>query len=324
MKNTFIQTLILAFSMLVIPLFSITGKAAQDNVLPTGENIGDIIYEPLNANTDFNNFKVLKDGKVTSVSAKDYVFGVVAAEMPALYHEEALKAQAVAAYTFACYKKNTSQNAEYDIVADPETAQCFITREEAAEKWGEKSTEYSEKIKKCVDEVLGQMLVYEKAPIFAAYHAISAGSTNACADVWGKDIPYLKSTDSMGDKLANGYLSEATFTADEIAEKLKGIAEASGEAQNYFGDAETTDNGYVKTIMFCGKKVSGSEISKALGLRSSHFEVTFVDGNFNFSVKGYGHGVGMSQNGANYMAQQGSDYKEILLHYYKGAVLQKN
>lgn len=323
MKGTFISVLAVAFSMLVIPLLSLT-NAAQNDVIETSANANNITYQNEKSDFAFESFKVLKDDSVIQVSAKDYVFGVVAAEMPALYHEEAIKAQAVAAYTFACYRKEADTNKEYDISADPETAQCFITREEAAAKWGEKADEYSEKIEKCIDAVEGQLLTYDKAPIFAAYHAISAGTTNACADVWGNDLPYLQETDSIGDKLANGYLSDAVFTSEELAEKLKNITEFSGEPQNYFSDITATDNGYVKKITCCGKEISGSEISKALGLRSSNFEVSFADGSFTFNVKGYGHGVGMSQSGANYMAQQGSNYEEILLHYYKGAVLQKN
>ncbi len=321
MKGTFIVALITIFSMLVIPLSSLSG--AENVSVPTAKPQNDILYENKTQNTKFEKIKVLKGGAVIEVSTTDYIFGVVAAEMPALYESEALKAQAVAAYTFAFYRKSVNQNTEYDISADPETAQCFITREEAAAKWGDKADEYTKKIGDCIAAVEGELLTYDGAPIFAAYHAISAGTTNSCADVWGNDLPYLKSVDSVGDKLADGYLSEVTFTADELAEKLNSIAAASGEAQNYFSDVVAGDNGYVKEINYCGKKTTGSTVSKLLGLRSADFEVSFNDGNFTFTVKGYGHGVGMSQYGANYMAQQGSNYKEILFHYYTGANLEK-
>ncbi len=322
MKGTFVAALIVIFSMLVIPLsaFSDTDNAA----IKTAKSQSDVVYEKTSKNIEFEKIKVLKDGIVSEVSTKDYIFGVVAAEMPALYHEEALKAQAVAAYTFACYKKTTNANGEYDISADPETAQCYISREEAYSRWGEKAQEYEKKIDNCISEVAGQWLSYDGAPIFAAYHAISAGSTNACRDVWGNDLPYLKSVDSAADELANGYLSEAVFTAEQIAEKLEGIASATEEPQDYFSQIQTTDNGYVLQITYCGKQTTGAVICEALELRSSNFEVSFADGSFTFAVKGYGHGVGMSQTGADYMAKQGSSYEEILLHYYNGAVLQKN
>ena len=147
MKGTFISVLAVAFSMLVIPLLSLT-NAVQNNVIETSADANNITYQNEKSDFAFESFKVLKDDSVIQVSAKDYVFGVVAAEMPALYHEEAIKAQAVAAYTFACYRKAADTNKEYDISADPETAQCFITLEEAAAKWGEKADEYSEKIEK--------------------------------------------------------------------------------------------------------------------------------------------------------------------------------
>ena len=321
MKGTFFISLIVIFSMLAIPLSALS---KSDNAIHTAKPQSDVLYENENKKTSLEKIKVLKDGTVTECSVNDYVFGVVAAEMPALYEEEALKAQAVAAYTFVCYKKNTNTNTEYDISADPDTAQCFITREEAKARWGEKAEEYEKKIDNGISVTQGDFLIYEQVPIFAAYHAISSGTTNSCADVWGNDVPYLKSVDSSGDRLVDGYLSEVIFSADELAEKLKVIGEAKGEPKNYFNDCKATENGYVKSITYCGNQVSGSQVCKLLGLRSSNFTINFTDGNFTFSVKGYGHGVGMSQTGADYMAKQGSSYKEILLHYYVGATLQKN
>lgn len=321
MKFKFISVLAITLAMLVIPLLSLadTPKTA----IQTAVSTDGITYEKPKSNLTFDSFKVLKDGNISEISAEDYIFGVVAAEMPALYHEEALKAQAVAAYTFACYRKANNTNSNYDIAADPETAQCYITKEEAAARWGEKADEYSAKIKNCVDAVKGEWLSFGGAPIFAAYHAISAGTTNVCSDVWGTDLDYLKSVDSSSDLLADGYLSEVSFSSDELASKLNDISQSSGEAQNYFSDIKTTDNGYVKEICYCGKKTTGSDISKLLGLRSADFKISFSEGSFTFTVKGYGHGVGMSQWGANCMAKQGSSYKEILLHYYNCATLEK-
>ncbi len=319
MKGTFTAALAIIFSLLVIPLAALS--KADDITVPTQTLQSDVPY--VKDKNSIDKIKVLFEDTVTEYSIDDYVFGVVAAEMPALYHEEALKAQAVAAYTFALYSINNNKSTKYDISSDPNTAQSFITRRQATEKWGEKATEYTKKIDDCIAAAKGQILVYDDKPIFAAYHAISPGRTNTCLDVWGKDLPYLKSVDSFGDKLANGYLSEVTFTAEEIAEKLKTVSNAVGEAQNYFTDFSTSENGYVKSINYCGKKVNGSQISKLLGLRSSNFELGFSDNVFTFKVTGYGHGVGLSQTGADYMANQGSTYEEILLHYYKDAVLQK-
>ena len=321
MKGTFLITIIVVFSMLAIPLSALDIK--DNTSQPTATIQSDIPYEKIEQAENDSKIKVLKDGEVKEYSVKDYIFGVVAAEMPALYEKEALKAQAVAAYTFACYKKETA-GGDYDITSEPETAQCFVTREEAAARWGEKAKEYEQKIDECIAAVEGQILTYQNKPIFAAYHAISSGVTNNCADIWGTDLPYLKSVDSAGDCLADGYTSEATFAAEELAEKLKEIADKSGEPQDYFKDIQNTNNGYVKQIVYCGKNTTGYQIARLLNLRSGNFEIKFVDNNFTFTVKGYGHGVGMSQNGANYMAQQGSNYEEILSHYYPDVKLEKN
>lgn len=320
MKGTFLIAIVVVFSMLAIPLAALNTDAGASISIATPQD--NILYEKDDSSKEIEKIKVLKDGEIYEYGMSDYIFGVVAAEMPALYEKEALKAQAVAAYTFALYKKDAA-NGDYDITSDPETAQCFITREEAAERWGENTEEYTQKIDGCIAEVIGQTITYDNKPIFAAFHAISSGTTNNCVDVWGSDLPYLKSVDSVGDCLADGYLSEVTFTAEELAEKLKSVTASTGEAKNYFSDIKSVDNGYVKEINYCGKTVSGFEICKLLGLRSANFEIEFADGVFTFNVKGYGHGVGMSQTGADYMAKQGSSYEEILLHYYDGAKLQK-
>ncbi len=321
MKETILMALIVSFSMLAIPLSVFSGS--KNDAIPTVNSNSDTIYNRYEQSIGFETIKVLKDGNVKEYSVSDYVFGVVAAEMPALYEKEALKAQAVAAYTFACYKINGNTGSEYDITSDGDTAQCFITREEAVERWGDNAQEYAQKIDECISAVEGEILVYDGVPIFAAYHAISSGGTNSCADVWGEDVPYLISVNSEGDKLAEGYLSEISFTVDEIAEKLKTVTSVSGEPENYFSDITATNNGYIKQLNYCGKTVAGSQIAELLGLRSSNFLIEFSDSTFTFTVKGYGHGVGMSQTGANYMAKQGSGYEEILLHYYVGATLQK-
>lgn len=318
MKGTFLITLIVVFCMLAIPLSALPTNPSAKNVSATVENS---TYNKPDQKTSFSKIKVLKNGTVSEFSTKEYIFGVVAAEMPALFHEEALKAQAVAAYTYACYRINNADDSEYHITADGDTAQCFITREEATVRWGDKAQEYSKKIDSCISAVENKILTFEGEPILAAYHAMSSGSTNACADVWGEDLPYLKSVDSAGDKLAEEYLSVVEFTPDQIAEKLKSITTAFGEPKNYFTDVSTTDNGLVKNISFCNKTTSGSQICKLLGLRSNNFTISFSNNVFTFTVKGYGHGVGMSQTGADYMAKQGSSYEEILLHYYNGAML---
>ena len=321
MKGTFFMAIIIVFCMLVIPLSALKDQPPLS--LPASNAQSSVPYETLTDNTPIEKIKVLKNGEVLEFSLKDYLFGVVAAEMPALYEEEALKAQTVAAYTFVCYKKSYNSNLDYDISAEAETAQCFITRQETAARWGDKADEYASKLDRCISAVMGQFITHNNQIILAAYHALSAGKTNSCQDVWNKDLPYLQSVDSSSDTLAENFLTTVTLTVDEISEKLKSFSAPSSEPQNYFTDILKTDNGYVKSLKYCNKELSGNDLRNALNLRSCHFEIAFLENVFTFTVKGYGHGVGMSQTGANALAKQGKNYEEILLYYYPNTVLQK-
>ena len=281
--------------------------------------------------TDENNsyqsksFRVLdcETNTVTEMPANDYVFGVLAAEMPALYDKEALKAQAVAAYTFACYRQRENTDKNYDITTDFTLDQSFISEEKAREKWGDKADEYCTKLKNAVEETENNAVTYDGKPILAVYHAISSGVTEDCKNVWGGDYPYLRAVASPGDTLAPEYISKAVFSLDEIKNKLSERCKLSGEASDYFKNIERTPSNTVTCIEVCGTALSGAEIRSVFSLRSSNFEVSYKEGSFTFTVYGYGHGVGMSQYGADYMAKQGSDFKEILLHYYSGCRIEK-
>lgn len=266
-------------------------------------------------------FKVLisETGEVKEMAVKEYLFGVLSGEMPALYEPEALKAQAVCAYTFALWRQKGNQNKDYDITDNFKVDQCYISREAAREKWGSHADEYTAKLEKAINDTENEVLTYDGEIILSVYHAVSGGSTESSKNVWGKDYPYLQSVASVGDKLAKNYISTAEFTVEEIK---KAFANTDQITKNPFTDFNRTDAGTVKTVKFCGKEYKGSEIREKLDLKSSNFETEFKDNKVTFTVYGYGHGVGMSQNGANYMAQQGSDYKEILAHYYKGCEIE--
>ncbi len=266
-----------------------------------------------------NNFFRIKftDGeKIEKISAQDYIIGVIAGEISPLSSPEALKAQAVAAYTFALYRKAKAADHDYDLTDSPKTDQCYVSPQKAKEKWGEKYDEYNSLIKSAVKEVYGQKITYNGDIILAAYHAISAGATDSAKDVWGSDIPYLVSVQSMGDKLSKNYVSSVSFTEEELTEKMKTLSSDTAQG-NRFSDISASQNGLVISINYCGKKYKAEEIRKALSLASCHFTLEYKDGTYYFTTLGYGHGVGMSQCGAEYMAKQGLDYKQILTHYYK-------
>ena len=318
MKKLLGFTLFIAIIMLIAPLWAIEQPQSVSAAAPVVS-----ATDKTEKKTGADTFKVLTDGKTEEFSRADYIFGVVAAEMPALYHEEALKAQAVAAYTFAVIKKEQNTALEYDITSDHTVDQSFITEQKAREKWGDNAEEYIAKIKKAVAETEGELICYKGEPITAFYHAISGGKTEDPKNVWGKALPYLKPTLSTGDTLAKNYITEVIFTAEELAEKLSGEVKLSGEPEKFFGDFKTTESGTVSEIKVCSEKISGFKIQSLLCLRSANFEVKYADEKFIFTVKGAGHGVGMSQNGANFMANQGSSYKEILTYYYNGCSVEK-
>lgn len=318
MKKFISLCFIISFIMLVVPL-GVLGKTAPQKI----ENAESSPLKSEDEKISSTNFLVYdkETDKVTEMTANDYIFCVVAAEMPALYNEEALKAQAVAAYTFALSRKKANVGKGYDITTDHTTDQSFKTKEQALADWGEKGEEYSAKIENAIKAVEGFALTYGGEIITAAYHAVSAGKTQDSADVWGKERPYLKSVLSEGDKLNKNYISKVAFTEAELLEKLSVLLE--NQSAITFENSEKTTGGYIKTISVCGKNLKGSQIREALDLKSTCFEIEKTDGVYNFTVYGYGHGVGMSQAGADYMAKQGASYEEILKHYYTDCKIEK-
>ena len=260
------------------------------------------------------------------LSMRDYVIGCVAAEMPAAYEEAALCAQAAASATLARYMQaNNRGNAALKgavIAADPGSYQGYFTEEEMRERWGEDYDRCYAKIAAAVDETLPYEIDYDGAPIVAAFHAISSGETESAETVWGKEIPYLVTVESEGDRLCPGYASSVTVSAEEFREKL-GLSPGDAAPEDWIGDAEYSDAGTLLTMTVCGKTVSGSELRTLFSLRSAAVRADCDGDEFTLDVTGYGHGVGMSQYGADYYARQGWTWQEIVQHYYPGAVLNK-
>jgi len=317
MKNLIPITLILSIFMLVLPLLALKEEEVEQK--PVAEN--NTVYTASKINTDKFRVFMPESKEIKEMSAEDYILCVVAAEMPALYETEALKAQAVAAYSFACRRRAESKNKDYDITADHTVDQSFISEAQLQDKWGDKAEDYIGKIRSAVKAVSGQAVTYKGDIALTLYHAISCGVTESSADIWGGEYPYLVSVDSNWDKLADNYLSKVTVSTEDFKEKLGSNISFEGKEDSWIKITEITKNGSVKKLLISGKEFTGEEIRKLFDLRSLNFTVEFKDGSFEFSVKGYGHGVGMSQNGANYMAKQGSNYKEILEYYYKGCTV---
>ena len=208
---------------------------------------------------------------------------------------------------------------------DSSQHQGFISKEESREKWGDKFDTYYKKISEACEAVVGKAIVYDGEPIVAAFHAICSGQTESAQVVWGKDLPYLQSVQSTGDRLSPDYASTLSLTKDQFSTMAKKLGEVSLEddASKWFASPETSKAGTVTAITIGGQKVTGQQVREAFGLRSACFTLEYKNDRFTFHVRGYGHCVGMSQYGADYMARQGSSWEEIVQHYYKGAEIKE-
>ena len=268
--------------------------------------------------------KVLDGDTVSEMTLGEYLVGVVRAEMPATFEEEALKAQAAAARTYTLYKMQTGGNHgdTADICTDSTCCQAYIAEERARANWGADADRYEDKIESAVRDTDGQVVVYGGSPILAVFHSSSAGKTRAAGEVWVNDLPYLQAVTSPenGETIPN-YFSRAEFTQEEFRSRVLAAcpeADLTGSASGWLTGAVTDVAGSVETLLVGGVSMKGSTLRGILGLRSACFEWEVQDGKIVFFVTGYGHGVGMSQYGANEMAREGADYREILTHYYTG------
>lgn len=263
-------------------------------------------------------------GQIEELPIDEYLLGVVSAEMPASYEQEALKAQAVVARTYTVYKiKNNAKHDGADICDDSTCCQAWISKEDRLAKWEENlRQEYWNKIEQAVYETKGKVITYNGEVIDAFFHSNSGGKTENVSTVWGgADLPYLQSVETAGESEYNQYASEVSFTKQEFENKMK---QNHADFQINYDEPECikvleyTQGNRVKTIKIGNLNLSGVEVRTILGLRSANFEVALNQDNINFSVKGYGHGVGMSQTGANTLAKEGKTYDEIIKHFYSG------
>lgn len=319
--------LLVSLSVLLVPLLSL--KKGE----PTKNEASEQISEKEQAVTEGKNDSVKvfmqNENEVLQLDISEYLVGVLAAEMPATYHEEALKAQAVAAYTYLLRKRHEQQKAPdealkgADLSNNSATHQGYITKAEREKKWGDKAESYEKKLKKAVEAVEGKVITYEGEPIIAAFHAINSGETQSAETVWGGEVAYLKGVPSPGDKLSPDCIKTVAITAKEFSDSVSQLknCELNGEAQNWIGEIKTNSSGYVKSVEIGGTAFTGLQARDAIGLRSAVFTVEYKNGSFYFTTNGYGHCVGLSQYGADYMARQGSNWQEIIEHYYTGVTV---
>ena len=263
--------------------------------------------------------------KLMQLEMETYIAGVVAAEMPASFELDALKAQAVAARTFALKRMNTPNSnvtalyPKAQITTSPATCQAWISDDEQRERWGKDYIKWHQKIIQAVTETAGEVLCYDGVLIDPVYHAsCGGGATESAEYVWGNAKPYLVSVPCNHPADQHSGVTMAISQA-ELMEKL----DLQSNAVNVIAEERTPSN-RLKTMLVGDNTIRGSELRNALGLKSTLIDWLIIGEQMIVTTNGYGHGAGMCQNGANYYAQLGYNYQQILQHYYRGAVVQKN
>lgn len=271
----------------------------------------------------------IQDGDTTEqMTLERYLTGVVRGEMPASFEMEALRAQAAAERSYVYYQLAAGRkdaHPDADFCTDHTCCSAYLSETAAREKWGGDFAPWNTRVEQAVSDTDGQVVLYNGRPILAVFHSSSAGRTAAAGDVWSGDLPYLVSVDSPeGEETVPNYYSTVTFTAAEAKEKLLAThpeLKLSGTPDRWFGAAAENGSGRVETVSVGGTDIEGTELRRIFGLRSACFTVAADSESVTFRVTGYGHGVGMSQYGANQLAKAGKTWQEILEWYYTGATV---
>lgn len=291
---------------------------------------------PKNKTAEITNTETIKvyiksKDVVEEMPVEDYIVGVVAAEVPASFETEAIKAQAVAARSYLMSHINSyrtkgipENHKGADACTDYTHCQAWLSEAERKASWSSDAADENwEKIKNAVAATQGEVMRYDGEIINAVFHSTSSGKTENAVDVWGSDVPYLKSVNSEGDKKSPKYSSDVDISVDEykntIAANITGIDWTKG----LYSDIVRSDAGGIVTMKVGGAEIKGSKLRSMFGIRSTNVELSEKDGRIYMRVLGYGHGVGMSQYGANYLAGEGKGYKEILKTYYTGVEIVK-
>ena len=263
--------------------------------------------------------RIKTNDKIISVPFEEYILGVISGEMSPSFSLEALKAQAVAARSYAMVKMQQNIKNNYDVV-DTTLNQVYLTNNQLKEKWQENYTEYINKMKQAIYETRNEYLEYNGKVVEALYFSTSTGMTENSEEVFKEKLDYLRSVKSEWDKnLSPVYNDTYTFTQKDFYQKL----EIPYSENLNIEKTLTTSTGRVRNLKINNNSLTGNEIQSKLGLRSSFFDIKLENNKVVINTKGYGHGVGMSQYGAEGMAREGYTYDEILKYYYKGVEIKK-
>jgi len=335
MKKVTIYILFLILLVFLIPIFFTKKNKIQNNEYnslrsiesnkSTENNNGNINQENYDYK-EYNKVKLLHNdtNKIEELDLDTYLLGVVSSEMPANFEIEALKAQAVVARTYTVFKiKNGVKHKIADICDDPSCCQAWISKKDRLNKWKKEERDNNwSKIENAVNSTKGKIITYKKEPINAFFHSNSGGITETASNVWGgDDYPYLKAIETSGEDEYNQYRSEVIVTKEEFIDKIKehhNNFKIDFNKKDQLKILEYTEGKRIKKIKIGNLYLSGVEIRNIFKLKSANFIIDIKNNKIKFNVIGYGHGVGMSQTGANSMAKDGKNYEEIIRHYYSG------
>jgi len=333
MKKIIIYILILLILIFIIPVF-FTKITVESNSLVNNNELQQIGQTQItNESYNYKNYNTIKlvhtkDNSIEEIGLDEYLYGVVSAEMPVDFELEALKAQAIVARTYTIYKitQNESKHGDAHICDSSACCQAWILKEDRLARWEqEKGEENWNKIVLAVNDTKGKIITYEGKPINAFFHSNSGGATESPINVWGgSGYPYLQTVETSGEDGYTQYSSELEISKDDFINKMKEKYSdfvINFEEENSLQILEYTEGGRIKTIKIGNKNLSGVEVRTIFGLRSANFLIEVSD-KIKFSVKGYGHGVGLSQTGADSLAKQGYSAEDIIKHFYSGVIVE--
>ena len=330
MKKKFLLYGFLCLLLTLLPLLPAKWMKQQTKPEEKPEQAEEVTETEMPADEKYYHVLDTETGEILKVSVKEYLIGAVGAEMPVTFEEEALKAQAVVAHTYAERQAELSDRRPElkgaDFSDDASQYQAFYTKDELERLYNDKFEEYYEKLENIVDAVSDEIIVYQDKPIIAAFHAMSGGKTEAAKNVWGDEVAYLQSVESKADEEAPQFEQQVSYTPEQVKEMLTASRDGlflGTDIPHWFGEPEYSEAGTVMQIAAGTSIFTGQELRNIFGLRSAVFSIEYEDEKFIFTTKGYGHDVGMSQYGANAMAREGADYKKILAYYYPETELKK-
>lgn len=319
---------VLLWVAVFLPAFLFAPRQEQEPYpLLEEQSVGTHVELPAGGDGD-RTLRLWNEGAVQELAVEEYLQGVLRAEMGGAFHMEALKAQTVAERTYLYHQMAAGEKAAHplaDVCTDPGCCTAYLSETAAREKWGSVFEEYDANIRQAVSSTDNQVMYYNGEPIMAVFHSSSAGVTATSGEVWTADLPYLVSVESpeSADTVPN-YYSVNTFAAGEFRSLFSARyprAQLSGDATGWIRDIVHSDTGRVESAVVGGVAVTGQELRSVFSLRSTAFTVESEKDSVTFRVTGYGHGVGMSQYGANTLAQEGKTWQEILRWYYTGITI---